>query len=253
MARPCTDGDAAAAATSCARKLVPCFWSLLSTDFTFLHVDPEYFARVGGHAGGLVSTSLLDYVHPQDRPFAHSELATAVRKETLYGTVIRMRCRDFARLAGVEIGGPEDTSPTTPGERYAVVDLVVNCAAEGVLLCFVHTVEDLWTRGGDRCGTSAFGAAVKLDLQSPLALEAERAGPDPDGATRVLQIVENSRRGRWAELAAGRSSGAEKGGDYAACTRRHKACGTAVLPSGARREVESVFVPYGAVISCVIG
>jgi hypothetical protein len=159
-------------------------------------------------------------------------------------------------------------------------DIIVNWAAEGVALCFLHTVDSpstgTPTDGAEAfCGTSAFSRADVDKLYRALLARAPQPGSDVP-AQRVFQIL-GSGAARplflsWPpqrESAAGRTGapvpGAEayariareyafggletRGSDspYAlprtSCTRRFQATRRASL--GAAEAVESVFIPHG--------
>lgn len=173
------------------------------------------------------------------------------------------------RLLGYNGPAPEwlDADKIALDSNYMAVDIVINYAADGLVLCFMHAVVDLTPRDNDEhnktgwtnwCGTPAMGLEqaqlLYSRLQSTLA--------QPPTASRVFQILlnqpnrplclswPNERPGeptakdfaRLAEEVQISSSGTDA---KTSCTRRYKACQTVAYGMGDKREVESIFIPHG--------
>jgi hypothetical protein len=154
---------------------------------------------------------------------------------------------------------------------YMAVDIVINWAAEGLVLCFIHAVVDIEPKDNDEddktawtnwCGTPAM-APEQLELVFRCLLEDIR--PQPGAMSRVFQILSNE-PGRqllmsWPPDPHQQSSG-PSGRDFAklveqvqigtavateseaktSCTRRYKAQQNM---AGELGEVESIFIPHG--------
>ena len=152
------------------------------------------------------------------------------------------------------------------------VDIVINWAAEGVVLCFIHAVVDLTPHDNDEhhktgwtnwCGTPYMSLQQVQLLKNTLI----RHIPQRPPLDRVFQILLNEQdRPLWfswppdqpqvqgapmskdfAKLAAEVNIGNTAQGTDAktSCTRRYKAQQNMQFGSEGNREVESIFIPYG--------
>lgn len=154
------------------------------------------------------------------------------------------------------------------------VDLVINWAAEGVVLCFIHAVVDInpkddndekkktgWTNW---CGTPSMTSGQAQLLYQSLA---DRV-PRPRDSGRIFQVLLNQperplwmswppdparpQEGRatsrdFAHLADGIHIGNSENGSDAktSCTRRYKAQQQLWMGPEGSRSVESIFIPHG--------
>lgn len=152
------------------------------------------------------------------------------------------------------------------------VDIVINWAADGVVLCFIHAVVDLTPRDNDEhnktgwtnwCGTPYMGQDQVQLLFQRLC----NTIPHTDSMDRVFQILLNQpdralycswppdrsdpvspSSKDFAKLAADVNIGTtgNSGTDAkTSCTRRYKAQQTMQYGVEGVREVESIFIPYG--------
>ena len=182
----------------------------------------------------------------------------------------------FSRLSKVRRdlgykGPPPDWSDADKighDQDYMGVDIVINWAAEGLVLCFIHAIVDLTPRDNDEysktewtnwCGTPQMTTEQIELLYHRLVV----CIPQPGTMTRVFQILANQRdrhllmswppdqpgaptRRDFAKLVENVQIGTGiPGGNDAktSCTRRYKALQD--MPPGFGGEVESVFIPHG--------
>lgn len=64
-------------------------WALLSTDLRFLVLDPVLAYHLREQANDILDTSLLEFVHPEERASAKEDLGGVLRERTLHGSVTR--------------------------------------------------------------------------------------------------------------------------------------------------------------------
>ena len=64
-------------------------WSLLTSDLTFLYLDPVLATHLGEQADLLIGRSLLSYVHPDEQESAKADLGAVLESRTLHGSVTR--------------------------------------------------------------------------------------------------------------------------------------------------------------------
>ncbi|KDQ57187.1 hypothetical protein JAAARDRAFT_35789 [Jaapia argillacea MUCL 33604] len=261
-----------------------CYWSLLSANLQFLYLDPVLASHLGPQAEAFVGKSLLAFVHPDEQASAQHDLGSVLESRTLHGSVTRVR---YSRLSSVrrQLGAQEPTNVWSDGDKIAVdanymaVDIVINWAAEGLVLCFMHAVKDLTPYDNDPryktgwtnwCGTPQYSlsnAQVQLMFQRIYAHVPQTGNMD-----RVFQILSNE-GGRtclmsWPPPGQGHPDGptakdfarlAEEvqiGGTGAgattdaktSCTRRYKALQSINMGTGVVKEVESIFIPHGSII-----
>lgn len=178
------------------------------------------------------------------------------------------------RLLGYNGPGPDfaEAEKIALDDNYMAVDIVINWAADGVVLCFIHAVVDISERDNDEvhktgwtnwCGTP-YMSQQQVDL---LFNRLVQHIPQPPSMDRVFQILLNEQdRGlhfSWppdqrqvqggpvakdfAKLAAEVSIGSTTNNTDAktSCTRRYKAQQNMPYGSEGDREVESIFIPYG--------
>ncbi|OSD06313.1 hypothetical protein PYCCODRAFT_1383241 [Trametes coccinea BRFM310] len=252
-----------------------CYWTLLTYDLTFLYLDPVLASHLGEQADLLVGRSLLDYVHPDEQTSAKNDLGAVLESKTLHGSVTRVRyCRlsRVRRLLGYTGPAPEwsDADKIAVDSNYMAVDIVINYAADNLVLCFHHAVVDLTPRDNDEhnktcwtnwCGTPTFN----MEQVQLLYHRLQSAIPQPPTMTRVFQILLNQpSRPLWlswpqerpgeptskdfARLAEDVQISASGTDAKTSCTRRYKACQVMPFGMGDKREVESIFIPHGAII-----
>ncbi|KAH8100079.1 hypothetical protein BXZ70DRAFT_1025238 [Cristinia sonorae] len=254
-------------------------WSLLSPDLRFLYVDPVLASHLAEQADDILGKTLLTYVHPDEQASAKHDLGSVLESRTLHGSVTRVR---FSRLSRVRRllgyqGHPEpwaDAPKISLDANYMAVDIVINWAADGLVLCFIHAVVDLQERDNDEqhktgwtnwCGTPYMGVDQVHLLYSQLVSKV----PQPPSMNRVFQILLNQPdRALWmswppdppqgqqpssknfarlAEDVQIGSSAASSTDAKTSCTRRYKALQTMQLQD-CSQEVESIFIPYGSII-----
>ncbi|KAJ7274468.1 hypothetical protein B0H12DRAFT_400156 [Mycena haematopus] len=254
----------------------PCYWALLSTNLEFVYLDPVLANHLGSEAQELVGKSLITFVHPEGQESAQQDLGNVLESRTLHGSVTRVR---FSRLSRIRrelrYQGPlspwSDTDKVAQDPNYMDVDIVVNWAAEGVVLCFIHAIVDLPLPDTDEaqktgwsncCGTPALDSEqVQLLFRRLLVCI-----PQLSNMNRVFQILANEPNNRrllisWppdqgqgpsgrdfaklvedVQIGPGAATGNEA---KTSCTRRFKALQSMPAVPG---EVESIFIPHGAVI-----
>ena len=152
------------------------------------------------------------------------------------------------------------------------VDIVINWAAEGLVLCFIHAVVDInptddnnekhksgWTNW---CGTPVMDSNQAQLLYQRLGEHV----PNPGSMRRVFQILLNRpERPLWMSWPPDGSSDGPTSRDFAklaeevqidntthgsdaktSCTRRYKALQPIYMGPEGHKQVESIFIPYGS-------
>ncbi|KAL5526027.1 hypothetical protein ACEPAG_7365 [Sanghuangporus baumii] len=187
-----------------------CYWALLTASLQFTVLDPVLKYHLREQAPCILNRGLLDFVHPDERESAERDLGSVLAERALHGSVTRVR---YCRLSRVRrlLGWSDNClpyPPTFPAERIAVdadymaVYLVVNCVADGIVLCFIHAVVDIAPRADNdeqrRTGWSNWCSTYGFDQEHAHALYqrlCETAITVPrnlaDPSLRVLQILQN--------------------------------------------------------------
>ena len=62
---------------------------LLTSDLTFLYLDPVLAMHLAEQADLLIGKSLLAYVHPDEQATAKADLGAVLESRTLHGSVTR--------------------------------------------------------------------------------------------------------------------------------------------------------------------
>ncbi|TFY82225.1 hypothetical protein EWM64_g1787, partial [Hericium alpestre] len=255
-----------------------CYWTLLSSDLRFIYLDPVLTAHLCEQAPLLIGKSVFEFVHPDEQASAKHDLGNVLESRTLHGSVTRMR---FSRLSRVRrlLGhdGPAhdwpDAEKIALDTNYMAVDLVINWAAEGLVLCFLHAVVDLTPFDNDehvKTGWSNWCSTPGVDHQEAQVLYQRLFNTIPQTGTmsRVFQILANQADrpllmswppeqatgptardfARLSEEVQIGNSNLQAGSDAkTSCTRRYKALQNMTSSDGIR-EVESIFVPHGSII-----
>ncbi|KAJ3815134.1 hypothetical protein EV368DRAFT_79023 [Lentinula lateritia] len=243
-----------------------CYWALLSAHLVFLYLDPIMQADLGGT---VVGRSLLEFVHPDEQSTARLDLSQVLESKTVHGSITHVR---FSRPSRIRRELRKDdfrySDKASLDEDFIAVDLVINCAAEGLVLCFIHATPDIdpvsdndervkssWSNW---CSTPYISEEQLRHLSHNLLMCAPKSSHG-----RVFQILNNtsarpslftwpppqegSSEKDFTDLAKSvefRQSGSSISQAKTNCTRRFKALqelhGTDV--------VESVFIPHGSVI-----
>ncbi|KAJ6619698.1 hypothetical protein B0H10DRAFT_2024503 [Mycena sp. CBHHK59/15] len=248
-----------------------CYWTLLSADLQFIYLDPVLASHLDQQAEELVGKSLLSFVHPDEQASAKQDLGSVLESRTLHGSVTRVR---FSRLSRVrrELGYKGPPSAWSEAEKialdsnYMAVDIVINWAAEGLVLCFIHAIVDLTPNDNDEthktgwtnwCGTPV----MSMDQIQLLFRRLLVCIPQLSNMSRVFQILSNQQNRplliSWppdqGQGPAGRDfaklvedvqigPGAPTGNEAkTSCTRRYKALQSMPAVAG---EVESIFIPH---------
>ncbi|RDB25524.1 hypothetical protein Hypma_006509 [Hypsizygus marmoreus] len=253
-----------------------CYWALLSSELQFIYLDPVLQSHLEEQAELLVGKSLLSFVHPDEQESAKVDLGGVLESRTLHGSVTRVR---FSRLSKVrrQLGYEGPPAPWSEADKialdsnYMAVDITINWAAEGLVLCFIHAIVDLTPNDNDErektdwtnwCGTPVMDPEQISLLYHRLLVCVQRPGT----MNRVFQILAN-REGRPLLLTWPPEQGQGQGPsarDFArlvegakiddgtpgtdaktSCTRRYRS----LLPvPSVMGEVESIFIPHGSVI-----
>lgn len=280
-------------------------WALLSSDLQFIYLDPVLASHLDEQADALVGKSLLSFVHPDEQASAKHDLGSVLESRTLHGSVTRCvifyplsilprvrlshiivtrLCRvRYSRLSRVrrQLGYDGPAPPWTDAEKialdskYMAVDIVINWAAEGLVLCFIHAIVDLTPNDNDEhhktgwtnwCGTPLMtNEQIQLLYRRLLVCI-----PQTGSMSRVFQILSNHQdrpllmswppdqgqgqgpTGRdFAKLVEDVQigTGVPNGNDAkTSCTRRYKALQN--MPALMGGEVESIFIPHGMYAQC---
>ncbi|KAI0264492.1 hypothetical protein BC834DRAFT_937825 [Gloeopeniophorella convolvens] len=254
-----------------------CYWTLLSSDLRFVYLDPVLSYHLVDQADLLIGRPLLEFVHPDEQTSAKNDLGNVLSTRALHGSVTRMR---YSRLSRVRrlLGhqGPAHFWPD--GEKIAIdsnymaVDLVINWAAEGLVLCFIHAAVDLTPYDNDEhaktgwtnwCGTNSMNPEQAQVLYSRLLNNIPRSGK----MSRVFQVMMNqpdrslllswppdrdqipsapdfAKLSEDVQIGGGGAGGSDA---KTSCTRRYKASSTIETADGFR-DVDSVYIPHGSII-----
>ncbi|KAG9078748.1 hypothetical protein FS749_009192 [Ceratobasidium sp. UAMH 11750] len=255
-----------------------CYWGLLDAELRFLYLDPTCYVHMGEQAPALIGTCLLDYVHHDEQHSARADLRNVLDSRTLHGSVTRVRYARLSRIRAIlGCAAPEpfpDAHIVTEDEHYIACDVVINWVSDNVVLCFLHAIIDKGKADNDElhktewtnwCGTSAMTTDHAAELYDRLQNLVPPSHGPPD---RIFQILINQparpilfswppegyTAGEFGKLAhrmqiGGSDDGRARSEDSAqtSCTRRYKAM-QQVADAGALKEVESIFIPHGAVI-----
>lgn len=152
------------------------------------------------------------------------------------------------------------------------VDIVINWAADGLVLCFMHAVVDLTARDNDennKTGWTNWCGTPYMSMEQVQLMYQQLLGrvPQPSSMTRVFQVLLNQPdRPLWMSWPPDPAQGhGPTSKDFArlaedvqignsvvtgtdaktSCTRRYKALQTMHYGGNAPQEVESIFIPYG--------
>ncbi|KAI9279548.1 hypothetical protein BY458DRAFT_487795 [Sporodiniella umbellata] len=110
-------------------SLKACFWGLLSIDnlhFVYLPQLPNHTYE-GSPIDLLLSQSLLEFVHPEERPMAKVDLSKFIELKPLAGAVTRCRLLDITNLKSDSLA-----------EEWVVTDIVMYSVMNKILLAFFH-------------------------------------------------------------------------------------------------------------------
>ncbi|KAG1860395.1 hypothetical protein F4604DRAFT_1138525 [Suillus subluteus] len=255
-----------------------CYWSLLSSELDFVYLDPVLANHLETQADLLIGKSLLSFVHPEEQATARADLAEALERRTMHGSVTRVRYCRLSRVRRI-LGHQGPTQPWPDGDKvsvdayYMVVDIVIHWAAEGLVLCFIHAVVDLEPGDNDEhhrtpwtnwCGTPCMHPDQITLLQQRLLYYL----PQSTATTRVFQILFNSNYSQqdcrlllsWPSDSSQEYPGMPGAKDFA---RRVVGIQTSTRDNNAKTsctrcwriqdtmpgigEVESVFIPHGSI------
>ncbi|KAF8269555.1 hypothetical protein EI94DRAFT_1724967 [Lactarius quietus] len=254
-----------------------CYWTLLSSDLHFVYLDPVLSYHLVDQADLLIGRSLLEFVHPDEQTSAKNDLGNVLSTKALHGSVTRMRYSRLSRVRRMlgHQGPPHfwpDGDKIAVDTNYMAVDLVINWAAEGLVLCFIHAAVDLTPYDNDEhaktgwtnwCGTNSMNQEQAHILYSRLFNNIPRSG----NMSRVFQVLMNQPDRAlllswppdrdqpplardFAKLSGDvkiRGDSAGSSDAKTTCTRRYKASST-IQTSDGFRDVESVYIPHGSVI-----
>ncbi|KAL1747148.1 hypothetical protein HDZ31DRAFT_32602 [Schizophyllum fasciatum] len=248
-----------------------CYWALLSADLQFIYLDPVLASHLEQQSDQLVGKSLLQFVHPDEQASAKQDLGSVLDSRTLHGSVTRVR---FSRLSYIRkqlgyTGPPSDTDAAAVDTDYMPVDIVINWAAEGLVLCFIHAIVEPDPSNSDNdegsksnwCGTPV----MTLDHFQLLFRRLLVCVPQAGSGIRVFQILSNQQErqlmlswppdqghgpmGRdFSRLAEKVAMGSGPPGEIdtkTSCTRRFRSMQT--MP-GIGADVESIFIPHGSIV-----
>ncbi|KIK63123.1 hypothetical protein GYMLUDRAFT_259868 [Collybiopsis luxurians FD-317 M1] len=236
-----------------------CYWALLSADLQFIYLGPVLQLHLQEQASQLVGKSLLQFVHPDEQATAQRDLGGVLQSKTLHGSITRVR---FARLYHIRHrlghdGPPASNDKLVADPNFLATDIVINWAAEGLVLCFIHATNDESSWAQNLCGTPVLAQEQLQSLSRSLLMCAPESSHG-----RVFQIMANASARplllTWppsqdtssnkdiADLAKSvdlSAIGSSSSQARTNCTRRFKA-----LRELHGTQVESVYIPHGSVI-----
>ncbi|KAH9959602.1 hypothetical protein BC827DRAFT_493301 [Russula dissimulans] len=254
-----------------------CYWTLLSADLHFVYLDPVLSYHLVDQADLLIGQSLFKFVHPDEQASAKNDLGNVLKSKALHGSVTRMRYSRLSRVRRLlgHQGLPHfwpDGEKIAVDSNYMAVDLVINWAADDLVLCFIHAAVDLTPYDNDEhaktgwtnwCGTNSMTQEQAQILYSRLLNNLPHSG----NMSRVFQVMMNqpdralllswppdrdqapSARD-FAKLCGDvqiRSEAVIANDAKTTCTRRYKAT-SSIQTSDGFRDVESVYIPHGCII-----
>ena len=216
----------------------------------------------------------MSYIHPEERSTAERGIRYALEMQGLQGGVFRsvsicslhcllsdqLPCRvRFAHIPRMYRLNEGNSNDNFTDADYITVDLVINVAARGLVLCFIHSV----TQGDDKpnaaeCGRSH--AAPAYLLYSRLLEKVKQ----PSNMDYVFQILLDVRGIRslvlsWPpDLPQEQETNSRTLATFAegiafdtslprgtSCARRRKTRRTIYSPNGTTHDIESIFISYG--------
>ncbi|BGP19118.1 hypothetical protein JCM10213_005641 [Rhodosporidiobolus nylandii] len=144
---------------------IRCYWTLLSPRLELIFLDPILTAHMGPWAEKLVGTSLLDWVHPDEREQLREDLmpreeeVAGVEVAGVFGSVTRCRYSRVVRLLR-DLGcqrppQPPDAKIYAIDDEYLTLDLTTSWIAgdrkgkgkgtglNGAVLAFFHATKDV--------------------------------------------------------------------------------------------------------------
>lgn len=135
-----------------------CYWTLLSPNLQVLYIDPVLQAHLSDNpdatdsstptskqaADALTGRHLLDFVHPDEQATAKIDVGGVLESKTLHGSVTRVRFSSINKIR-TDLGAAAWPEPFQVGtdKDFIQTDLVINLAADGLVLCFMHAVQDV--------------------------------------------------------------------------------------------------------------
>lgn len=206
---------------------VRCYWALVRPRFpslpgsklelVFVHPDPVLAVHLARQKMSLMGRGVIEFIHPAEREQARNDLRGAISVDDLQGSVTRVR---FARLSRIrtilgcrpeENDFPYDAATFVEDDEYLVLDLVLNWAADGLLLAFFHAIRDKDTAANNdparsREEWSNFCGTAHMPEEQIEALHADILHnipiPPQDGLPprRVFQLYTLPESGRPAQL-----------------------------------------------------
>jgi len=274
----------------------------------FVYLDPVLSYHLVDQADLLIGQPLLKFVHPDEQASAKNDLGNVLKSKALHGSVtryasfpfsssesswsttldgplyhtyhsclslaVRMRYSRLSRVRRLlgHHGPPHfwpDGDKIAVDSNYMAVDLVINWAADDLVLCFLHAAVDLTPYDNDEhaktgwtnwCGTNSMTQEQAQILYSRLLNNLPHSG----NMSRVFQVMMNQPDRTlllsWPpdrDQAPSARDFAKLCGDVqirneaviandakTTCTRRYKATSSIQTPDGFR-DVESVYIPHG--------
>ncbi|PWN20761.1 hypothetical protein BCV69DRAFT_198880 [Microstroma glucosiphilum] len=189
-----------------------CYWALFSTesgpsnpyDLTFIFCDPVLQNHLNTEADLIIGKSFFDYVHPEQKEQARSDLAQIVASGTLFGSVTRCRyfrvpairehlgCKKAVRVLGSALVCEDDD--------FLTLDIVLNMVGESLALCFFHAIINKSVQDNDEanktdwtnwCGTprALFDVEQCNKLWASAATIPRALSPQTPTASHVFQIL----------------------------------------------------------------
>ncbi|KAF9069258.1 hypothetical protein BDP27DRAFT_1447845 [Rhodocollybia butyracea] len=243
-----------------------CYWALLSADLQFIYLDPILQLHLEDQASHLVGKSLVKFVRSDEQETAQRDLGSVLESKTLNGSITRVHFSTISRIRRVldhNIPPPSFTSAADTASEFMVADIVINWAAEGLVLCFIHASisasddEHVKSISSPWCGTPVMTQEQLQSLSRSLLM----CSPAPGSSHgRVFQILANTsarpsllswpppQDGSSDEDITDLAKSVDLGGISTSqgktnCTRRFKA-----LRDLRGTEVESVYIPHGSLI-----
>ncbi|WFD34011.1 hypothetical protein MCUN1_000839 [Malassezia cuniculi] len=218
-----------------------CFWALVAhSEPTVFYIDP-IAQKFGGSA--LVGRAFAEFVHTEDRDRVRGDLIRTAMSSTLFGNMISCR---YATLESLR----------HTAQTYVSVDIVVNCVYDGIMLAFVHSVNERNTSCGHT--VDPFDAYQARLIYEQL----DRIAKKRNTLERVFQIITTNQdtvylnwpphdgpvkySPTYFTRLSKRMRPSQQQVQQSSCTRRFRATHT-ISSNGNVLGVASVLIPYGAI------
>ncbi|KAI8971370.1 hypothetical protein BDB01DRAFT_811570 [Pilobolus umbonatus] len=123
-----------------------CFWALLSLEnFEFIYLPRiplnSSIATCQTLGNILLFKSLFDFIHPEERSLARTDLLNFIQNKSITGVVTRCRIRSIKSFIHQHFSfnkSKNEEDPTEDQQEWIVTDMIMYSANENIILSFFH-------------------------------------------------------------------------------------------------------------------